>query len=113
MIFQNEKQLLKIIKYTPSIFILTISIITLAIQFAENNRTFEIEKEKIRTEFTTRNRNIIKQEITEVYDFIKREQQSTKKELKESLKNAVDNAYAIANTIYQNNLDKDPVFIKN
>ncbi|WP_072681958.1 cache domain-containing protein [Arcobacter sp. LA11] len=112
MIFQNEKQLLKIIKYTPSIFILTISIITLTIQFAENNRTFEIEKEKIRTEFTTRNKNIIKQEIDEVYDFIKREQQSTQKELKESLKNAVNNAYAIANTIYQNNQDKDPVFIK-
>ncbi len=113
MIFQNEKQLLKIIKYTPSIFILTISIITLTIQFAENNRTFEIEKEKIRTEFSTRNKNIIKQEINEVYDFIKREQQSTKKELKESLKNAVNNAYAITNTIYQNNLDKDPTFIKN
>jgi len=112
MIFQNEKQLLKIIKYTPSIFILTISILTLTIQFAENNRTFEIEKEKIRTEFTTRNKNIIKQKINEVHDFIQREQKTTKKELKESLKNAVNNAYAIANTIYRNNLDKDPAFIK-
>ncbi|QKJ22620.1 cache domain-containing protein [Poseidonibacter lekithochrous] len=112
MIFQNEKQLLQIIKYTPSIFVLTISIIILTIQFVENNRTFEIEKEKIRTEFNIRNKNRIKQETNEIYNFIKKEQQSTKKELKESLTSAVDNAYAIANTIYQNNLDKDPVFIK-
>ena len=112
MIFQNEKQLLQIIKYTPSIFILTISIIILTIQFVENNITFEIEKEKIKTEFNIRNKNIIKQETTEIYNFIKQEQLSTKKELKESLTGAVNNAYAIANTIYQNNLDKDPAFIK-
>ena len=112
MIFKNEKQLLKIIKYTPSVFILTISIITFFIQFIENNRTFEIEKEKIRTEFTTRNKETIKREVNELYNYIKREQTKTEKKLRESLKNAVDNAYTIANAIYQNNLDKDPVFIK-
>ena len=112
MIFQNEKQLLKIIKYTPSIFILTITIITLAIQFIENNRTFEIEKEKIRNEFTTRNKTIIKQKIDEVHNYIVRKQKKTEEELKKSLSNAVNNAYLIAKTIYENNLDQDPILIK-
>lgn len=39
MIFQSEKQLLKIIKYTPSVFIILISLLLIAILFFENRAT--------------------------------------------------------------------------
>jgi len=52
MIFENEKQILKIIKYTPSLFIIAISLLIVAIQFNESNKKFIEEKEKIQLEFT-------------------------------------------------------------
>lgn len=106
MLFENEKKLLKIIKYTPTIFVLTITILILTISFLENKKKFEKDKEEIRSEFTQRNEEIIKQRINEVYDYIKREQEFTELELKKTLKEAIDTAYNIANNIYQNNLDK-------
>lgn len=112
MIFQNEKQILKIIKYSPSIFIIMISFIILSIQFVENNSTFEKEKNKIKTEYINSNKEYIKKRVYEVYNYIRREQVSTENELKESLKVAINNANAIANGIYINNKDKDEKFIK-
>ncbi|PLY07597.1 MAG: histidine kinase [Arcobacter sp.] len=112
MIFHNEKQLLKIIKYTPSIFILLISIIILSFQFIENKKTFEKEKEKIHSKFIKENKIIIKEKVNEVYNYIKREQNSTEDELKKSLKHALVNAHVIAKTIYENNKNQNPKLIK-
>ena len=60
MIFENEKKLLKIIKYAPTIFVLSITIFILAISFFENKKKFEKDKEKIRFEYIQRNEEIIK-----------------------------------------------------
>ncbi len=103
MKFQNEKKLLKIIKYTPSIFIILISIIILSLQFIEKNNSIEKEKIKIYQDFTTKNKIIIKQRVNEIYDYIIREKNLTTIQLKKSLKNELDNAYNIAKSIYKNN----------
>ena len=55
MLFENEKKLLKIIKYAPTIFVLSITIFILAISFFENKKKFEKDKEKIRFEYIQRN----------------------------------------------------------
>lgn len=112
MLFENEKKLLKIIKYAPTIFVLSITILILAISFWENTKKFEKDKEKIRVEFTQRNQEIIKERVYEVYNYIKREQEFTELELKKTLKEAIETAYNIANSIYQNNLDKNSDEIK-
>jgi len=112
MIFQNEKQLLKIIKYTPSFFIVILSLVIIIFQFFEKNATFEKEKNKITQEYIQKNKNLIKSRVNSTYDFIQREKSATKQELENSLKNAVTNAHAIAKSIYEKNKDKDEVFIK-
>ena len=112
MVFENEKKLLKIIKYAPTIFVLSITLFILTISFWENTKKFEKDKEKIRVEYTQRNEEVIKERVYEVYDYIKREQEFTESELKKSLKEAIDSAYNIANGIYQNNLDKNSDEIK-
>ena len=112
MLFENEKKLLKIIKYAPTIFVLAITIFILTISFWENKQKFEEDKEKIKYEFTQKNKEIIKQRVYEVYDYIKREQEYTEQELRNSLKEAIENAYKIANNIYQNNLHKDTNEVK-
>jgi len=103
MIFENEKKLLKIIKYTPTIFIIVISIIILSLQFIENKQSIEKEKQRIFNEFSTKNKKIIKERVHEIYDYIIREKNLTTLELKKSLENELANAYNIANAIYQNN----------
>ncbi len=112
MIFENEKKILKIIKYTPTVFILVVSIVILSIQFVEKNATFQKEKIKIQNEYLNRNKILIKDRVNEVYKYIQNERKTTEKDLKESLKLAINNAHAIAQTIYENNKDKDPQFIK-
>ena len=52
MIFEDERQLLKIIKYTPTIFVLIIAIIFLIIEYTKMKTNFENEKNSIQTEFS-------------------------------------------------------------
>ncbi|MDD2871969.1 MAG: cache domain-containing protein [Candidatus Gracilibacteria bacterium] len=112
MLFEDENKLLKIVKYTPTIFVLTITIFILTISFWENKYKYEKDKEKIRLEYTQRNEEVIKQKVYEVYNYIKREQEFTELELKKSLKEAIDTAYNIAETIYINNPNKSNEEIK-
>ena len=112
MLFENEKKLLNIIKYAPTIFVLSITIFILTISFLDNKKKFEKDKEKIRFEYTSKNQEIIQEKVYEVYNYIKREQEFTELELKKTLKEAIDSAYNIANSIYQNNLDKSSDEIK-
>ncbi len=112
MKFENEKKIINIIKYTPSIFILIISIIVLTIQFIEKNDTFKKEKIKIQNEYLDRNKELIKDRVHEVYKYIQNEKKSTEKDLKDSLKLAIDNAHSIAQTIYENNKEKNPELLK-
>lgn len=112
MLFENEKKFLNIMKYTPSIFVLSITIFILTISFLDNKKTFEEDKEKIRFEYTKENEEIIKQRVYEVYNYIKREQEYTEQELRKTLKEAIDIANNIINGIYNNNLDKSEEEIK-
>ncbi|MDZ7817186.1 MAG: cache domain-containing protein [Aliarcobacter sp.] len=112
MLFENENKLLKIIKYTPTIFVFTITIFILTISFWENKLTYEKNKEKIRFEYNQKNKENVKQRVYEVYDYIKREQEFTELELKNTLKEAIDTAYNIADNIYKNNLNKNDIEIK-
>ena len=112
MLFDDEKELLKIIKYAPTVFVVSITIFILTLSFWENKEKFEKDQEKIRLEYTQRNQELIKQRVYEVYDYIKREQESTEIELKGTLKEAIDNAYNIADNIYQNNKNKNPEELK-
>ena len=106
LLFEDESKLLKIIKYTPTIFVLTITIFVLTISFWENKLTYEKNKEKIRFEYNQKNKENVKQRVYEVYDYIKREQEFTELELKNSLKEAIDTAYNIADNIHKNNTNK-------
>ncbi len=108
----NEKFIINIIKYTPSILILSITIFILIISFFDNKKRFESDKEKIRFEYTSKNEETIQQRVNEVYDYIKREQEFTESELRKTLKEAIDTAYNITNSIYENNLDKSSDEIK-
>ena len=50
MIYKNEQQLLNIIKFTPPIFIMTISIIITLFLYLEMKKELEKEKDSIKNE---------------------------------------------------------------
>lgn len=112
MIVEKEKQILKLIKYAPPIFIISMSLVILSFLYMENIRTFQKEKEKIQVDYLKKNKEMIKKQVHDVYDFIKREQKSTVNDLKISLKEALQNSYSIADALYKNNQDKPLYEIK-
>ena len=79
----KEQQILKIIKYIPSIFIIISSIIVTLFFYIENKKTFLIEKENIEKNYILENKAIAKDEVNRVYDFIQHLQKTTETELKE------------------------------
>ncbi|MDZ7820275.1 MAG: cache domain-containing protein [Aliarcobacter sp.] len=96
----KERKILKIIKYTPSVFILISSIIVTFFLYLENKKTFLKEKDELEKNYILENKAIAKEEVNRVYDFIKHLQKTTEYELKESIKNRVYEAHTIATAIY-------------
>jgi two-component system, NtrC family, sensor kinase len=102
----KEQQILKIIKYIPSAFIIISSIIVTLFFYIENKKTFLKEKKNIENNFVLENKAIAREEVNRVYDFIQHLQKTTESELKESIKNRVYEAHSIATSIYNKYKDK-------
>ena len=96
----KEYQILSIIKYSPPIFIIFLSLTLTFFFYYDNKNTFLEEKTNIEKNYLTANNNAIKEEINKVYDFIEKLQKSTEIELKNSIKERVYEAYSIINSIY-------------
>lgn len=103
MIFQNEKQLLKIIRYVPTLFLISISLFILTFLYIENIKTFQTLKDQIQTGYVTKNKELIKERVYSTYNHIIRMQKNTENSLKKSLKEEMNKVYSIANSIYENN----------
>lgn len=100
---KNESTILLIIKYTPPFFIILLSIIVTFMLFNNNKRVFEKEKENTKKQFIENNKELIKNDVDKLYDYIKKEQALTEEKLKLNLKERVEEAYSIAMNIYNEN----------
>ena len=110
---EKELQILKIIKYTPPLFILISSVIITLFFYFENKDTFLNEKRNIEQNYIQNNKIKVKEEVNRVYNFIKHLQKTTEIELKESIKNRVYEAHTIATAIYEkykNEKSKEEIF---
>ena len=106
MNYKNEKQILNIIKFTPPLFIISISIIITIFLYTEKQLALEEEKDQIKTQFIKSNKELIKKDVDKLYNFIKITQKETEKKLKEEIKQRVKEAHRIASVIYSNNKNK-------
>lgn len=100
MKISKEKQFLKIIKFTPPIFVIVITFFVILFFYFENKRTFNEEKKEIEQNYILENKELIKEEVNKVYNFIKHLQETTEDELKKNVKSRVYEAHAIATNIY-------------
>jgi len=103
MKISKEKQFLKIIKFTPSVFVVIITFFVMMFFYFENKKTFNEEKKEIEQNYILENKEIIKEEIQRVYDFLVHLQATTESELKKNVKSRVYEAHAIATKIYEKN----------
>lgn len=101
----KEEQFLKIIKFMPSLFVIAFSFFIILFLYFENKKTFTKERKEIEQKYILKNKEIIKEEVTRVYDFTKQLQKNTEEELKQNVKNRVYEAHAIASSIYENYKD--------
>ena len=103
MLSRNEKQILNIIKFIPPIFILAISLIIIIFLYLDKQSIFEKEKMFIKSQYIKTNKELIKNEIDNLYDFTIKTQNETEENLKKQLKSRVYEAYTIASNIYNEN----------
>lgn len=101
MNLRNEKQLLRVIRYTFPFITLFLSILFTTFLYFEQKVTFEKIKENIETKFIADQKQLIKDQIDNVYDYIVSEQRDTEKHLKESLIKRVHEAHRIIINIYR------------
>lgn len=103
MTYKNESSLISIIKFTPLVFIITISIVITIFLYLEKQNELEKEKISTRNEFINTNKELVKLEVENLYDFIIRTQEKTEEKLKENIKNRIYEAHNIAMRIYNEN----------
>jgi signal transduction histidine kinase len=100
MNFKNEKQLLFVIKYSPLIFIIILSIIITTFLYFENKNVFEKIKKNTEEKYIVDRKQIIKEQVNNAYEYIISEQKDTEKNLKESLHSRILETHKIITNIY-------------
>ena len=109
----KEEQFLKIIKFAPSIFVIVVSLLVILFLYFENKKIFNQEKITIEEKYILKNKELVKEEVNRVYEFIKYLQTSTEIELKNNIKSRVYEAHSIATGIYEKYKDtksKEEIF---
>ncbi|RXJ56491.1 cache domain-containing protein [Candidatus Marinarcus aquaticus] len=104
--YKSEQRILKIIKYSPAIFILFLAVVLTFFLYTENKISYEIEKKELEQNFMLSSKKEIKNDVEKIHTYIQKEQASTEKKLRESLKHRVYEAHAIATEIYNEHQHK-------
>ncbi|PHO11938.1 histidine kinase [Malaciobacter marinus] len=106
MFKSNEKNILRIIKYAPLLFILLLSTITTYLLILNNQNIYKEDIKKIEYEFFIHRQKEIKLEVEKIYEYILYKKDRSEETLKAQLKSRVNEAHAIATNIYKENKSK-------
>ena len=71
MEISQKERFLKIIKFAPAVFLVTVSALIIAFLYFENKSNFETEKKELEEKFVAENKQQIKDKIIEIKQFIK------------------------------------------
>ena len=99
----SEKNLLLFIKIVPIIVIATFSIITTYFAIDKQTKDFEQKRNSLQSELTQSAKDRSKEEVLRVVQMIDFHIKNTEDELKKLIKQRVNEAYTIAQNIYNNN----------
>ena len=100
MNLKNEKQLLLVIRYTLPILILFLSLCVTTFLYFENKSSFEEMKKNTEAKFISDKKELIKNQVENIYEYIISEQIDTEYALKQSLIKRIHETHKIIQNIY-------------
>ncbi|QKJ22454.1 cache domain-containing protein [Poseidonibacter lekithochrous] len=110
MNLKNEKQLLLVIRYTLPIFILFLSICITTFLYYENKSSFEKMKKNTEEKFISDKKEIVKNQVENIYKYIISEQVDTENALRQSLIKRIHESHKNIQNIYnqyKNTMNKE------
>jgi PAS domain S-box-containing protein len=100
---ERRTSFIKLIQFWGIIFPIGIGISIVAIDVISSYHYFNLHAEQMRTEYTNRQKQLIKQEVNRVVDLISYEKAQSEILTKERIKSMVYEAHSITQNIYQQN----------
>jgi len=111
MLHKDEIKILRTVKLAP-LFVAIFSILYIFILYENNHIQFNEEVEQLKKQSILEMEHLIKSEVLRVYDFIKVEKSLSINKIKKNLQERVQEAHAIAMSIYRNNKHRSNSDIK-
>ena len=101
MLAKNQKKILKIIQLSPFIIVGFLSIIITYFLFQNKNIHYKNEIKKITADFVKRNKNLVKSEVSRVYEYILYEKKNSERTLRRTIQEKVNEAHTTMFYIYE------------
>ena len=107
MLTKKEIKLIRLIKYTPIFIVGLVCLIITILLSVEKNISLTQELDSLQKDYLDKNREIIKNEVNKVYDYVSHKKLNSEDELKENIKTRVDESINLANYIYEKYKNKE------
>jgi two-component system, NtrC family, sensor kinase len=107
MLSKKEIKLIKLIKYTPALIVGVVCLIITILITVDKNITLKQDLETLKSDYLEKNREIIKNEVEKIYNYISHEKLNSEEELKNNLKERVNEAYSLSTYIYEKYKNKE------
>ena len=107
MLTKNERKILKLIKYTPTLIVISLIVVTSYLFFLDRQVHYEENINNLKESFIEDRKENVKYEVNRVYEYILYEKQNSEEKLKISIKSRVNEAYEIMNFIYEKYKDTE------
>jgi len=102
----HDVKLLQLIKVIPPILVLAFAIMAITIVINNNQETLQTDINALEEDFVSSRKNLVEAQVKQVIQQIEFEKSNTESILKETIKQNIYQAHAIASGIYEENLDK-------
>lgn len=103
MLIDNDKSLLRVIKILPVLITILLMLLLVTVVVTDNQRRVEDLQHSLREEFTNQQEEFVKQQVVNVYKQLEYEKSLTNEILENNIRNRVNEAYSIVESIYQAN----------
>ncbi len=107
MLTKDEKKLIKLIKITPLFIVGIVCVIITILLYIEKNSLLTENLRTLEKEYLEKNKEKVKNQVDNVYNYVSHKKLNSENELKEDLKNKIDEAFSVINFIYEKYKDKE------
>ena len=106
MLNTSEKNILKFIRFAPIIFIILSSFLITYSFIQESENKLQVDIKNLENEYFQSQKDLVKNEVQRVYDYILYKKELSEENLKNELKQRIYEAHSIATNIYNENKEK-------